>query len=81
MFPGNGGLFEMFHEPADGWTANEDADDEERGDQDDDFDDIQGLDCSVLELGRKGEDDESEDLEEELESPELFYYGDMKGWW
>ena len=27
------------------------------------------------------EDNESEDLEEELEQPELFYYGDMKGWW
>jgi hypothetical protein len=27
------------------------------------------------------EDNEAEDLEEELEQPELFYYGDMKGWW
>jgi hypothetical protein len=27
------------------------------------------------------EDNESEDLEEELEAPELFYYGDMMGWW
>lgn len=27
------------------------------------------------------EDNEVEDLEEELENPELFYYGDMAGWW
>jgi hypothetical protein len=27
------------------------------------------------------EDDEAADLEVELENPELFYYGDMAGWW
>ena len=27
------------------------------------------------------DDNESEDLEVELESPELLYYGDMQGWW
>ncbi len=27
------------------------------------------------------EDNEVEDLEEELENPELFFYGDMAGWW
>jgi len=27
------------------------------------------------------EDNEAEDLEEELETPELFYFGDMAGWW
>ena len=27
------------------------------------------------------EDDEAEDLEEELENPELLFYGDMQGWW
>lgn len=27
------------------------------------------------------EDEEAEDLEEELENPELFYFGDMAGWW
>ena len=27
------------------------------------------------------EDNEAEDLEVELENPELFYYGDMAGWW
>jgi hypothetical protein len=27
------------------------------------------------------DDNEAEDLELELENPELFYYGDMQGWW
>ena len=27
------------------------------------------------------DDNEAEDLEVELENPELFYYGDMQGWW
>ena len=27
------------------------------------------------------DDNEAEDLELELETPELFYYGDMQGWW
>ena len=27
------------------------------------------------------EDNEAEDLEVELEDPELFFYGDMQGWW
>jgi hypothetical protein len=27
------------------------------------------------------DDNEADDLEEELENPELFFYGDMQGWW
>ena len=27
------------------------------------------------------DDNEAEDLEVELENPELFFYGDMQGWW
>lgn len=45
---------------------------------------------SIGEMGEKqalhsfqvvDEDNEAADLEEELETPELFYYGDTMGWW